>query len=390
MKTRSENKKIFLFTLIGSIIMLLAVIGAGAIGVTPHARYLMVSIQKYGSLWVPATKMGTVAFVCCAFLYLNVAVLICNVLFALFKKQPIRICTAVCLFLAVAFLPFLAIYIRPNLSEKNTDFLGVFILALVAVANLLAVLLLGIAMYRSFAEPYVQQVQEAAPRRVEPEERGLNEEEVRKIVEEYLAAHREESHSTIVEEPVEEIKEEPVEEEPAPVKEEPQEEEVLDDDEDEEEEEEEEVEVVDDNGQVLKIKRKKKVHFETRLRNSEFDLRHKYYDLRDYLKWYGLNNRISIPGDTFSLKRKKYAFITIQGKHIKFYASIDPAKYEDSPIPVERATAKRFVDTPCMLRIKSDLSYRRAKLIVDDMMKEAGFNKPEGDEPKETQHPEEK
>ena len=88
------------------------------------------------------------------------------------------------------------------------------------------------------------------------------------------------------------------------------------------------------------------------------------------------------------MKRKKYAFITIQGKHIKFYASVDPSKYEDSPIPVERATAKKYIDTPCMLRIRSDLSYRRAKLIVDDMMQEAGFEKPVGPEPKETQHPE--
>ena len=57
---------------------------------------------------------------------------------------------------------------------------------------------------------------------------------------------------------------------------------------------------------------------------------------------------------------------------------------------MERATAKKFVDTPCVLRIKSDLSYRRAKLLVDDMMKEVGLEKPEGDEPKETQHPEKK
>ena len=54
---------------------------------------------------------------------------------------------------------------------------------------------------------------------------------------------------------------------------------------------------------------------------------------------------------------------------------------------MERATAKKFVDTPCVLKIKSDLSYRRAKLLVDDLMKLIGLEKPAGDEPKETQHP---
>ena len=88
-------------------------------------------------------------------------------------------------------------------------------------------------------------------------------------------------------------------------------------------------------------------------------------------------------------QKKLSLFVTIVGKHIKFYVALDPDKYENSPIPVERATAKKFVDTPCVLRIKSDLSYRRAKQLVDDLMAEAGFARPEGPEPKETQHPEE-
>ena len=134
------------------------------------------------------------------------------------------------------------------------------------------------------------------------------------------------------------------------------------------------------------MKRRRKASFETRLKGSEFDLRHKYYDLRDYIKWYGLSNRISLPGDTFSYKRKKIAFLTIVGKRIKFYIALDPAKYEDSPIPVERVTAKKYADTPCLMKIRSDLSYRRAKKLVDEAMKEAGIAKPEGEEPKETQH----
>lgn len=384
-KALSENKKVALYTVIGIVLMLISVIFTGVIGISKHVQGFKATIGDYGAIWAPVSNMGKAKFLLMGAIYLDLAILLVNAVYALLRKKPLRILPALCLALAVAFLPFLALLIRYNLSHKSADTLGLVFLAIFAVVNVLAIVMFLIALYSPFAQPAPQQEvkEERVPLRQVSS--GISEEKARRIIEEYLAAHVDEYHSE-EEEKVEQAKaEEPVKEEPvkevAPVVEE-----ELDDDNDEEEE----VEVVDENGQIVKIKRKKRVHFETRLRNSEYDIRHKYYDLRDYLKWYGLNNRISIPGDTFSLKRKKYAFITIQGKHIKFYAAIDPSKYEDSPIPVEVATAKRFIDTPCMLRIKSDLSYRRAKLIVDEMMKEAGFEKPEGPEPKETQHPENK
>ena len=131
--------------------------------------------------------------------------------------------------------------------------------------------------------------------------------------------------------------------------------------------------------------KRRRASFETRLKNSEFDLRHKYYDLRDYIKWYGLRNRISIPGDTFSYKRQRYVFVTIVGKHIRVYLGLDPNDYAESTIPVEAAQAKKYEDLPCLLRVKSDLSYRRAKKLVDDLMQKIGMDKPDEDEPKETQ-----
>ncbi|MBE6134158.1 MAG: hypothetical protein E7178_05770 [Erysipelotrichaceae bacterium] len=394
-KLSSENKKVMLFTGIGVVLMLIAVIFTGVIGISKHVQYFNASIKDYGAIWAPTRTMGNTKFLLMAFIYFDLAVLLVNVVYVLLKKKPIRLLPSLCLALAVAFLPFLALLIKSNLQHKSGDSLGLVFLAIFAVINILAIILFLIAIYKGFAQSVVneQAKEDRVPFR--PAVAGISEEKARRIIEDYIAGHVEEYHSN--EEVKEDKVQEPVKEEPVkvvePVKEEPKIEEPVEeelDDDDDDEEEIEEVEIVDEEGKVLKIKRKKRVHFETRLRNSEYDIRHKYYDLRDYLKWYGLNNRISIPGDTFSLKRKKYAFITIQGKHIKFYASIDPAKFEDSPIPVEVATAKKYIDTPCMLRIKSDLSYRRAKLIVDEMMKEAGFAKPEGPEPKETQHPENK
>lgn len=120
---------------------------------------------------------------------------------------------------------------------------------------------------------------------------------------------------------------------------------------------------------------RRRASFETKIKGSDYDLRHKYYDLRDHIRSYGVKNRISIPGDTFSAHRKKYAFMTVSGKHLKLYLALEPDAYRDSPIPVERATTKKFEDLPCLLKIRSDLSFRRAIKLIDDLLIKEGFER---------------
>jgi len=228
---------------------------------------------------------------------------------------------------------------------------------------------LALASGKKKEEKQEQPREEKKPAKKEekPEPAGLSEEEVRKIVEKYLEEHVEEKHA-----------EKPA---PAPAKKPEPEPEP----EEEEEEEEAPVEVSASAKELGFNGKRRRASFETRLRNSEFDIRHKYYDLRDYIKWYGLRNRISIPGDTFSYKRQRYVFVTIVGKHIRVYINLNPDAYADSTIPVEKAEAKKYEDLPCLLRVKSDLSYRRAKKLVDDLMAKLGIPQPEGEAPKETQ-----
>ena len=389
-------KRIIVFTCVGAIIQFLVVLLTGIFGVSPIVRGLLSAIKGYGLVWA-WQDTSTLGLISLSLLGFSCLLLIVNVIFSLKKKQPLLILTALCLFLSMAFLPFLFLLIFPQSEAGELGRKATVILGALLVWNIAAIIVLA----KPLKCLYCGKPKEEAPAAA----KGLSELEIKAIVEEYLDKHVEELHQNqpapapVEEEPEEEVQEEPVEEpveEPAP-EEEPEEVEEDEDDEDEDEDEEgeegeefEEVEVVNEQGETVKIKRRRRASFETKLHRSEYDIRHKYYDLRDYIKWYGLRNRISIPGDSFSYKRRKYAFITIVGKHIKFYCALDPDKYENSPIPVERATAKKFVDTPCVLRIKSDLAYRRAKLLVDDMMKElVGLPRPEGEEPKETQHPEE-
>ena len=320
------------------------------------------------------------------------------------KKQPIYILPALVMGAAIAYLPFLLILAVPMAQLGQLRGSALVLLAGITGLVLFAIFFLvlavkplfqeGLALLNKAAGQEPEEDEEAEePKEAAPAVAGLSEEEVNEIVEKYLAEHVDELHRKVVineepapapveEEPVEEPQEEPAEE-PAPVEEEPEEE--LEDDE-EAEDEVEEAPVVDNAPAGIPKGKRRRASFETRLKNSEFDLRHKYYDLRDYIKWYGLRNRISIPGDTFSYKRQRYVFVTIVGKHIRVYLGLDPNDYADSTIPVEPAQAKKYEDLPCLLRVKSDLSYRRAKKLVDDLMQKVGLDKPDEDEPKETQN----
>lgn len=392
--TRNVNKTVIHYSIAGAILMAITVLGTGILGVTHKLTGFTKAMTNYWMIWRPRHVQTPITYFSLVIILFAIALLIAMVVIAIVKKKYILIVPSVGLFLSIAFIPFILLAVIPRVEQGKIGKLAFYLMCAFTLTNLFAVLCYylgsrevlkdGFGVFKKLAggKEAVEEEEEEEKKEepVRPQQiiySGLREEEVRRIVLDYLEMHKEELHKE--EKPVVEEKvQEPIEED----------DEILEDD-DEDEEEFEEVEEVTPEGTVIKIKRKKRVHFETKLKNSVFDLRHKYYDLRDYIKWYGLRNRVSIPGDTFSYKRKKYAFITISGKHIKFYAAIDPSKYEDSPIPVERATAKKYQDTPCLLRIKSDLSYRRAKAIVDAMMEEAGLEG-EGPAPKETQHPEDK
>jgi len=404
MKTENSGKKILRATLIGSAIMLLVAVLTGLLGISPKYKGFRIAMANYFKMWIPHQFPSIVSYVGVVIIVFALFLFLCGVIVSIKKKKVALLLNSLAVCLTMLFFPFLLVMIVPQVEAGTLGRLAFYSLVALSLINILAFIILMIPFVEVIGcifgvikrvavgkeEPKaieeVKPVEEEKPveevkekdeeKPAEKEPVGLTEEEVRKIVCEEIEAHKEELHKepAKVEEPAEEKEEEPVAEEAA------------DEEAEDDEEEVEEVTTVDENGNTVVVKRKKRVPFERKLRNSEFDLRHKYYDLRDYIKWYGVNNRISIPGDTFSYKRKKLFFITIVGKHIKLYASIDPEKYAESTIPASRASAKKFVDVPCMLKIKSDLSYRRAKQIVDDVMAAEGMEKPFGEEPKETQH----
>jgi hypothetical protein len=135
----------------------------------------------------------------------------------------------------------------------------------------------------------------------------------------------------------------------------------------------------DDDEEMVVVNGKlviKRVPFATKLERADEDTRNKYEIIRDYItKNYGIKHRISIPGDTYSAHREKYVFIRIAGKTLKVYYALDPKNYENTPIPVEVETKKKYEDVPTSLKVKSDLALRRALALVDDLMALKGVEK---------------
>ena len=398
-----NNKKIRRSALIGFCLLFLALLITGLFGISSvmnggtELLYnnvinygLRASIGYYFQLWRPGTFPHETAYIGLVLLYIAVITTVALIVLAIFKKRPFLIIPALIFGAAVSYLPFLLILIVPMVQLGKMQALPMIFMTAVTVLTLFAIFFATLsisgllkdalnALKRAGGDDAedVDVEFEEKPVRQEPVVAGMTEEEVKAIVEKYLAEHVEEKHQEEEPAPAEEPQPEP---EPEP-EEEPEEEEEEGDEEGDEEA------PADDNAPAgLNIKgKRRRASFETRLKNSEFDIRHKYYDLRDYIKWYGLRNRISIPGDTFSYKRQRYVFVTIVGKHIRVYINLNPEDYADSTIPVEKAEAKKYEDLPCLLRVKSDLSYRRAKKLVDDLMQKIGIPQPDEDAPKETQ-----
>ena len=383
--------------------------GSGELNGLKVGYGMKASILNYFRIWVPFHFPSEVAYLGEILILFAMFLFAVTTLIAVIKKEYLRIFPSFMLFLGICFLPYLAILVVPMIQMRVMTAVAMLILSIATLLNILAIIILLMPViplirigWNACAGIITNEPKEEKEPRIElpGEERfeaapGLTQEEVRSIAEEVVENHVDKLHceepvvKPVIEplpEPEPEMVPEPEPEpEPAP---EPEPEPVVEEEPEPEEAEEEKIEVLvpsnSEPGNPFGSGRRKG-NFETRLKASEADIRHKYYDLRDYICWYGVKNRISIPGDTFSLHRERFAFITLSGKHIKLYLAINPDTYATSPIPVERVDSKKFEDLPTLIRVRSDLSYRRAKQIIDDVMAAKGMPRPEGPEPKETQ-----
>lgn len=122
-----------------------------------------------------------------------------------------------------------------------------------------------------------------------------------------------------------------------------------------------------------------RLSFEERIQSFDQEVLAKYQELKDYMLSYGVKSRISSSGDSFRAKRVMYFKITNSGNSgFKVFYKLDLASYANTTFPLKDATGiKMYEEVPTFMYLKSDLSLKRAKELVDDVMIANGFKRKE-------------
>ncbi|MGE4342584.1 MAG: hypothetical protein AB7E23_05815 [Bacilli bacterium] len=115
--------------------------------------------------------------------------------------------------------------------------------------------------------------------------------------------------------------------------------------------------------------------FEERIATFDEDSLAKYYELKEYMLSYGVKSRLSSTGDSFRANRNMYFKITNSGNSgFKVYFKLDLPSYEQTTFPLKDASGiKMYEEVPAFMYLKSDLSLKRCKELVDDVMLTNGF-----------------
>ena len=121
-----------------------------------------------------------------------------------------------------------------------------------------------------------------------------------------------------------------------------------------------------------------RLSFAERLLQSDQEILDLYNELKNEILSYGVKSRVSANGDTFRLHKKMYVRITVAGKSLKLYFALNPDDYKDSKIPVQDAGHKDlYAEIPLVFKVRSGLSVRRCKELIQDTMEKDGLEQGE-------------
>ena len=121
-----------------------------------------------------------------------------------------------------------------------------------------------------------------------------------------------------------------------------------------------------------------RIPFVERMLSVDKEMQDNYNELKNEILSYGVNSRVSNSGDTFRLHRKTYIKITIAGLSLKLYFALNPDDYKDSTLPIQNAGHKGiYQEIPLVFKVKSGLSMRRCKQLIQDVFDKNGFEQGE-------------
>lgn len=111
----------------------------------------------------------------------------------------------------------------------------------------------------------------------------------------------------------------------------------------------------------------------SKLINSEDVVKNRYSEIKNYLLGYKKTRaNMSRARESFYLGRKCYARIAIRGKTLCLYLALNPSDYTEKYNVEDVLSVKQYIDTPCLLRVRSDRALRYAKALIDALMTNIG------------------
>ena len=121
-----------------------------------------------------------------------------------------------------------------------------------------------------------------------------------------------------------------------------------------------------------------RIPFTERMLSADKEMQANYNELKNEILSYGVNSRVSNSGDTFRLHCKTYVKITIAGLSLKLYFALNPDDYKDSTLPIQNAGHKGiYAEIPLVFKVKSGLSMRRCKQLIQDVFDKNGLEQGE-------------
>lgn len=111
--------------------------------------------------------------------------------------------------------------------------------------------------------------------------------------------------------------------------------------------------------------------------NLEDDMKVIYNDIKNYMLSYkGVKSRYSSACESFRIARRLVAKVVIIGRTFKLYLALNPEDYPNNIYhQKDESKKKAYIEVPFMVKIKSNLSIRKAKELIDKMMTENGLAK---------------
>ncbi len=139
-----------------------------------------------------------------------------------------------------------------------------------------------------------------------------------------------------------------------------------------------EFQVVDENGEPKKIKRK----FNTKMMFAPYETKEYYNEIKNYLTMYRAKGRISSSCETFRYKGL-VAKVALGGKSVKVFLALDTAIIDENPKYhlKDFSEKKRYQEVPVMIKVRSPRSLKYFKELVDIMMANRGVKPKRNFEP---------